>query len=208
MNSIYSKISSEKVSPEDRALKNEQLNSLYKAIRHLEIKKDIIPIINQSKILNKQVDNLIKKYKNNIKDKSKEELGKETINEFAGMIRVHMEALQPYLDLLEFEEFINFDESKSEEEVENISTNLNKTYLKVIKLIKELESIDKEFGKKFVGASYTAEKVVKGITRWFGNAATIQLENLQRLFTLANEATAISNFEVSDEATLLKKLRN
>ncbi len=37
MNSVYSKISNEKVSPQDRALKNEQLNSLYKAIRHFRI---------------------------------------------------------------------------------------------------------------------------------------------------------------------------
>ena len=208
MNGIYSKISSEKVSPQDRALKNEQLNSLYKAIRHLEIKKDIIPIINQSKILNKQVDNLIKKYNNNIKDKSKEELGKEKINEFAGMIRAHIEALQPYLNLLEFQEFINFHKDKTQEEVDNISENLDKTYLKVVKLLQQLKDVDEEFGKKFVGASYTAEKVVRGLSRAFSNAATLQVDNLQQLYVLANEATAISNFEVRDEVMILKELRN
>ena len=203
MNSVYSKISNEKVSPQDRPLKNEQLNSLYKAIRHLEIKKDIIPLINQGKVLNKQVSNFIKKYNDNIKDKSKEELGKETINEFAGMIRAHMEALQPYLGIRQLKYLLN----ETNPEFNEIKSKLRDTIEDVQDYLDQLESIDREFGKKFVGASYTAEKVVKGITRWFGNAATIQLENLQRLFTLANEATAISNFEVSDEVKKLEELK-
>ena len=110
------------------------------------------------------------------------------------MIRVHIEALQPYLNLLEFQEFINFHEDKTQDEVDNISENLDKTYLNVVKLLQQLKEIDEEFGKKFVGASYTAEKVVRGLSRAFSNAATLQVDNLQQLYVLANEATAISNF--------------
>ena len=114
-----------------------------------------------------------------------------------------MESLQPYLDIRQLKYLLN----ETDSEFNEIKSKLRDTVEDVQDYLDQLESIDKEFGKKFVGASYTAEKVVKGITRWFGNAATIQLENLQRLFTLANEATAISNFEVSDEVKKLEALK-
>ena len=202
-NSIYKKLSEEKVSDAEKSAKAEQLNALYRAIRHLQIKKDITPLINQGKILNKQVDNFIKKYNNEIKGKDKEEVGKEKINAFAGMIRLHIEALLPYLDLAQFED--TFDSNDAE--FENLLKTLRDTTGSVASGIRKLEAIDEEFGKKYVGASYTPEKIVKGITKYFGNMATIQISNLQRLYKLANEAFALSNMETSDEVKRLEVIK-
>lgn len=198
-NNIYSKLSKEKVNESEKAAKAEQLNELYRVIRHLQIKQDVIPLLKQGKVLNKQVENFIKKYNNEIKDKEKGELSKEKINAFAGMLRVHIEALIPYTELRVLEEMIG-------EENEELRKMLDSTIGAAQSSIIKLQKIDKEFGKKFIGASYTAEKVVQGLTKFFGNMATIQINNLQTLFKLVNEATAISNFELGDQIDILTKL--
>ena len=202
-NAVYKKLSEEKVSESEKSAKAEQLNNLYRAIRHLQIKQDITPLINQGKILNKQVQNFENKYKKEIEGKTKEELGDEKINAFAGMIRVHIEALLPYLELAQFED--TFD--SSDLEFENLLTTLRNTTASVATGIRKLEKIDKEFGEKYVGASYTPEKIIKGITKYFGNMATIQMSNLQQLFKLANKAFALSNIEMSEEVRKLEEIK-
>jgi len=201
LNSVYKKLSEEKVGENEKSSKAEQLNALYKAIRHLQIKGNIVPLLNQAKILNKQVSMLLNRYTKEFQDKDPSEVDQDKINAFAGMIRIHLEALEPYLDLKQ----LRFLLSEETEENNKLKDELRKTIERVEDYISDLQELDKEFGEKFNNTSSTPEKVVKGITKWFSSISTIQVQNVQTLYKLANKAFALSNIENLEE---VKKLEN
>ena len=203
-NATYRKLAEEKVSESERANKAEQLNSLYKAIRHLQIKGNVVPLINQAKILNKQVSMLIKRYNTDFEGKDPSEIDGDKINAFAGMIRVHLEALQPYLNLKELRTLL----ADETEENDKLKAELGATRDKVEDYISELKDLDETFGEKFNNTSSTPEKVVKGITKWFSSVATIQVENIQNLYKLANKAFFLSNQETLEEVRKLNTLED
>ena len=201
-NATYRKLAEEKVSESERANKAEQLNSLYKAIRHLQIKGNVVPLINQAKILNKQVSMLLKRYNTDFEGKDPSEIDGDKINAFAGMIRVHLEALQPYLSLKELRTLLT-DET---EENEKLKQELAATRDKVEDYISDLQELDETFGEKFNNTSSTPEKVVKGITKWFSSVATIQVANIQSLYKLANKAFFLANQETLEEVKKLNTI--
>lgn len=203
LNSVYRKLSEEKVSDSEKSGKAEQLNALYKAIRHLQIKGNVVPLINQAKILNKQVAMLLKRYASDFEGKTQEEVPQDKINSFAGMIRVHLEALQPYLDIDQLRSLLTEDT----EENTKLKENIAQTVQNVRDYISDLEELDITFGEKFNSASSTPEKVVKGFTKWFSSIPTIQISNLQSLYKLANKAFFLSNQETLEEVNKLEKIK-
>lgn len=203
LNAVYNKLADERVSESEKSSKAEQLRALYKAIRHLQIKGNVVPLINQAKILNKQVSMLLNRYKSDFEGKEPSEVEQDKINAFAGMIRIHLEALQPYLDLKQ----LRFLLSDDTEENNKLKDELRKTIEKVEDYISDLEELDETFGEKFNNTSSTPEKVVKGITKWFSSIATIQVENIQSLYKLANRAFFLSNQETLEEVKKLNTLK-
>jgi hypothetical protein len=204
LNSVYQKLSEEKVSEQDKTSKAEQLNALYKAIRHLQIKGNIVPLLNQAKILNKQVSMLLNKYATEFEGKDPSEIDENKINAFAGMIRIHLESLSPYLDLKQ----LRFLLEEDTEENNKLKDELRKTIERVEDYITELEDLDETFGEKFNNTSSTPEKVVKGITKWFSSVATLQVANIQSLYKLANKAFFLANQETLEEVRKLNTLKD
>jgi predicted esterase YcpF (UPF0227 family) len=201
-NATYRKLAEERVSESEKAGKKEQLNSLYKAIRHLQIKGNVVPLINQAKILNKQVSMLIKRYNTDFEGQDPSTIDGDKINAFAGMIRVHLEALQPYLSLKELRSLLSDDTAENEK----LKLELAATRDKVEDYISDLQELDETFGTEFNNASTTPEKVVKGISKWFSSVSTIQIENIQTLYKLANKSFFLSNQETLDEVKKLNTL--
>ena len=202
LNGVYEKLSAEKVSEEEKANKAEQLNSLYTAIRHLQIKKDITPLINQTYLLNKQVEHIINKYNEEIKDKAAGDLSHEEKNIFSKMFRVGVETLTPYLELRKFTYLLGEDESS-----QNVKSKLMEVLYAAQTNIDRLTALEKTFGKEYIGAYYNAEKVVQSLSKWFGNAATIQIQNLQTVLKLAGEAGTLSAFESSEQIEILSQIK-
>ena len=203
-NATYRKLAEEKVNDSERGSKAEQLNALYKAIRHLQIKGNVVPLINQAKILNKQVSMLLKRYNTDFEGKDPSEVDADKINAFAGMIRVHLEALQPYLNLKQLGSLLT-DET---EENDKLKLELGATRDKVEDYIFQLEELDETFGEKFNNTSSTPEKVVKGISKWFSSISTIQVANVQTLYKLANKAFGLSNIETLEQVKRLNVLKD
>lgn len=204
LNNTYKKLSEEKVTEAEKANKAEQLNSLYKAIRHLQIRGNIVPLINQAKILNKQVSMLMDRYKSDFEGKERKDIDQDKINAFSGMIRIHLEALTPYLDLKLLRSGID----DSTQEGLQLKTEINNTLEKVENYISELEDLDETFGEKFNTASTTPEKVVKGFSKWFSNMATLQIANIQSLYKLANKAFGLAEVETLEEVKRLGTLKD
>jgi hypothetical protein len=203
LNNTYRKLSEQKVTDAEKTNKAEQLNSLYKAIRHLQIKQNIVPLINQAKILNKQVSMLMDRYKSDFEGKENDNIPQDKINAFAGMIRIHLEALAPYLDLRLLRSSID----DSTEEGLKLKTEINNTLEKVENYIADLQDLDETFGKSFNEASTTPEKVVKGISKWLSNMATLQIDNIQSLYKKANRAFGLAEIETLEEVKRLSTLK-
>lgn len=202
-NSVYEKLTTQKVKNDDeKQAKAEQLNSLYKAIRHLQIKKNIIPLINQSRILTKTVNSIIDKYKKDIS--VRENITNEEKEAFAGLIRLNLEALDTYLNLDDLDFLLQDDTEQNEK----LKIELNKTVKAVKNNIKALKNIDEEFGKKFIGTSYTPEKVINGITKFFSGTSTLQSENIQMLYRLATKAFGLATQENFKEVAKLTALKS
>ena len=201
-NAVKTNLSSEDVSDEEKADKWEQVNSLFRAIRALQVKEDITPLINQGTLLSKQVSNFIKKYNDEIAGKDKNEIDDQQLEAYSKMFRVHIEGLMPYLELRKFKYLLGDDEVS-----QLVKNKLTQLLDDVQTHIDTLESLKRKFGEEYVGASYNAEKVVKGLSRWLGNAATIQLENLHRLFKLVTKAGTLSSYESSEQIEILSNIR-
>jgi len=204
LNKNYEKLSKEKVLPSEKQNKAEQLNALFSAIRLLQVKQDVKPLINQAKILNKQIETLFNRYEMEFKGKTKQEVA-DKVNEFAGVLRVNLEALEPYLSLdKDLKSLFIGDLSLEDKELQK---DLKETVDLVSDYKEHLQDLDKSFGEEFIGANFSAERAIKGIGKWLSTTSKLQSANIQSLYKLANKAFALSNMENQVEVDRLQALK-
>ena len=209
LNAIYKKISERKALPEEKQSKAEQLNALFYAIRQLQMKQNIKPLVYQAKVLNKQVQELINLYEEKFQGKPATSFSAEEISDFSERIEESLEAIQTYTNLDTELKFM-FRGELTEEQKE-LREELRDAVDEVRDITSTLKEIDTEFTNDIIGGSEKVkelsapEKIVKGITKMFGNTATIQLKALEVLFKKANRAFAFAGMDTLTEA---KKLQN
>jgi hypothetical protein len=213
LNAIYKKLSETKALPSEKQSKAEQLNALFSAIRQLQMKQNIAPLIYQAKVLNKQVQDVINKYNSQFKGKDPKSLTTDQISEFAETIETSREALETYIDLDTQLDFL-FEDRELSEEDEQLQKALGTTAKEARKYNKELKEVDKKFTNDIIGGSEgvkglsSPEKIVRGITKFFGNTATIQLKGLETLFKKANRAFAFAGMDTLSEVKKLTTLKD
>jgi hypothetical protein len=206
LNAIYKKLSDQKVTEETKTAKAEQLNALFSAIRQLQMKQNVIPLINQAKILNKQIENLFAQHETEFKDKEINDFKDNEIEDFTKKIETLREAIEVYLNLdLElkflFEGEQTTEDKELKQDLRDVVDNARDYY-------DRLKTLDEEFTVKFIGGTSTAEKVVKGLARMFGTTATIQLESLSALYKKANKAFGLAGMDTSTEIKRLSDLKD
>jgi len=206
LNAIYKKLSDQKSTEENKKEKAEQLNALFSAIRQLQMKQNVIPLINQAKILNKQVQNLFARNETEFKDKVKEDFKGNEIEDFTKQIETLREALEVYLNLdLELKFLFEGEQSAEDKELKH---DLRDVVDNARDYYDQLKTLDKEFTVKFIGGTSSAEKIVRGISRMFGTTATIQLESLSALYKKANRAFGLAGMDTNVEIKRLTELKN
>lgn len=212
LNAVYQKISNRNVLPGEKTEKAEQLNALFTAIRQLQMRQNIAPLLTQAKVLNKDVEILIETFKNKYEGKDAASFNNDDINEFAFQLEDRLEALDVYLNLDIELEFL-FEGELSDEEKE-LEKDLNDV-VKVAKKTKDkLSRVDKNFTDNIIAKSVnvdnlsTPEKIVRGINKLLGNTATIQLKGMQVLFKKANSANYFTSLDTQTEVKRLEKLKN
>lgn len=207
LNGEYKRLSEKKITEAEKASKAEALNQLFTAIRQLQIKQNLAPIVKQAQLLNKQIEQTIKKF-DNYKNVDPKTVSEEAINEFSNEIIVAQDMVKIYtnidLDLAEL--FLENPDEKLEEA-------LAKTANTARKYEKLLEEKLEEFSENIIAKSeninnfLTPEKVVKGITKMLGLTSTIQLKSLQLLFKKANKSLAYAAQDALDETKKLLSLK-
>lgn len=207
LNAVYDNMTEQIVSPEDRREKSVQLNALFKAIRHLQIKRNITPLIQESKILNERIKRIIKRYEDNFKGKDPTAFSEKTMNDFAREMLEAGEALNVYVTMDEALDDI----AGSDEELRK---DLRDTAYAARMLNAKLNSAFGEFVDKTLGGSegitnlLKEEKVIKGFTRWFATTSTIQMSSVELLFKKTTKQLTYAAQDTLNENLRLKVLKD
>lgn len=207
LNALYKKLAEQKVLPAEKANKNEQLNALFKAIRHLQMKQSIEPLLDQAKTLNKQMEMIMDKYNTTFQGKDKSDFTDKQIDDFAKEIHLAEEVLDSYQELNNELKFM-FQGKELTAEEKALKEDLREVVEDVRDYKSSIADMYTEFTVDFIGGTETAEKIVKGLTKWFGNTATIQLKGLEDLYKKANKAFAYTGMDVLKENRRLRELRD
>jgi hypothetical protein len=207
LNAIYKKLSEAKALPEEKQSKAEQLNALFSAIRQLQMKQNIAPLIYQAKVLNKQVKDIISKYDSQFKGQDPKSFTEDQISDFSETIETAREALETYTNLDTELRFLFQGEELSDED-KKLKEELREAVDNARDYEDQLKDLDIEYTTSFIGGTSSGEKIVRGITKFFGNTATIQLKGLETLFKKANKAFAFAGMDTLSEVKKLTSLKD
>jgi hypothetical protein len=203
---LYTKLSEKRVLPSEKTSKNEQMNALFKAIRHLHMKENLRPLVDQAQTLNKQVEFLIDKYENTFQGKDKSDFTTKQINDFAKDLELMEDVLENYKTLNTDLSFMFTGELSKEDK--KLRKDLKKAANKAREFQENLGKIYTNYTVDFIGGTTNAEKIVRGITRIFGTTATIQLKGLQDLYKKAGVALGFASMDTQTEFKRLTDLKD
>jgi len=209
LNKLYKKLSDKKVTESEKLNKDELLNSLFHAIRQLQVKENIQPLVRQAQLLNKQINKLIETYNDKFKDQDAKSFNDKEVNDFAKEIQDAQFSVDIYTDLYSELKGLLTDS----EEDEKLKEELRKTSENAKNLEDELEVILESFTENIIAKRegiddfLSPEKVIKGITKLFSSTATLQSKAIQFLYKKANRAFAYSNMDTLAESKKLDELK-
>lgn len=223
LNALYGKLSEKVVDVKDKVNKAEQLNALFSAIRQLQMKKNIQPLINQSKILNKQIQSLIDTYNRDWVGVDPKSIKDDVIGNFYKELQVLESALNDVYSSLDTDLDFLFEDkeelSKEDKELREELRNTSNTARFLAKKLnsgssKELKGVIIDFVKTFVvgkegveGDITLPEKVIKGVTRLFSSTSTLQTKALDVFFKKANRVLGYAQQDTIDESKKLVILK-
>jgi hypothetical protein len=211
LNKVYENLSSRKVTPEFKEDKATQLNALYQAIRQLQVRQNIKPLLRQAKIINVEVERVIADYDNNFKGKDPSSFSRAQKNEFANRISQFEDALQIYKNLST--ELKSLFRGNLTEENEKLRDEITKVTQEALNLSSDLQDVSNEFASEIVAKSQNVmdfllpEKVIKGLTKWFSSTSTLQLKASELLYKLANRAFGEAAMDTVEQGKILQGLK-
>jgi hypothetical protein len=214
LNVMYDKMSEKPAKSETEKIeKREQLNALFTAIRRLQMKGDIKPLLEQAKILNKQIEKTINTFNEKFKGKNPKLFSEDELNDYAKELQDAMDTLGKYVSLdRDLKSFFSHELSENEKELEK---EVSKTADKARDYEADLNDILKDFVSEMIAGNedmernfLSPEKVIKGLTKWFGTTSTLQLRSIQLLFKKADRAFTYADYDTETENDRLSKIEN
>ena len=211
LNGVYRRISEGKVLPSEKLSKAEQLNQLYKAIRQLQIKNNLKPLLFQARFLNNQINKTIDRYKNEFKGKDPASFDEEAIEKMVGEIETALDEISAYTTLYTdlksmFEGTLTEEDKKLKEDARDVSEDARDLEDSLSTILGEITS--EIIAKRDSIDRYLApEKVVKGVTKMFASTSTLQLNAIQLLFKKANRAFYYTGIDTQEENKLLMDIK-
>ena len=206
LNVAYKRFADQDVPESKKLQKREQLDSLFKAIRKLQVKQDVKPLIEQATFLQIKIDDFYKKYETlykNPQDLSK--ITEEEMNDFSAESEGLIKTLDTYRDIHLLLEDIVDEDMRSK--LRDISDRAGKNVKKITQYSQDFVAnvIAK---KEKVDDMLVPEKIVRGITKAFASTSTIQVKSIQLLFKKASKAIGRATIMTQAESVKLEELRN
>jgi hypothetical protein len=214
LNALYSKLSEKQITPEQKAAKRDQLNSLFSAIRQLQMKKNVQPLIIQAKVLNKQIQDLINEYNVTWVGKDPTGFDDAAINKYRRELETLENALtEVYANLDTDLEFL-FQERELTDEDKALKEELRNTSDTARYLAKKVDKVGTEFVKIFVAGKEGVtkditlpEKIIKGITRLFSSTSVLQMVSMEVFFKKVSRVLTYANQDTVTESKKLQKIK-
>jgi hypothetical protein len=212
LNAVYKKFSEKKVLPSEKLSKAEQLNELFTAIRQLQVKGELSPLLRQAKILNKQIQRTIQKYQENFAGKDPKSFSNKEINDFAEELMTAQDALSTYVTL--DSDLKSLFVGELSDEYKKLKEDLRDAADDARSLQSDLSDILDEYTDKIIAGSENVknilapEKIIKGITRLWSSTSTIQLKSVELLYKKANKSFALAGFDTMTESKRLLAIKN
>ena len=207
LNEMYEKFSKQKVDPEERSEKALVLNSLFGAIRKLQIKKDVKPLISQVRILNKKIDKLVEEYNTKYKGADPTKISEIEKSNFLRELNDAEYATRTYSEINKSLRDIVKDDKELYNELLEIADTASdyKDALDKIEqeFVSELTAKEEGF-KNFMNP----EKLVTKLAGWFSSTSTLQIKSVQLLFRKANKALGKASFSTEEKNTKLLQIKN
>ena len=195
----------------EKAKKAEQMNNLYSAMRKLQMQLDIIPLLEQAKILNYYIEQSIEKYNANWKGTDPMSYSDEVISDYSIELENYNISLNSYLTLnTALKELFSgtLDEDQKELKQKLEDTVKNATYLK-----EDLrETIDK-FGIEIIGPrekifNLTApDKIIRGFSKIFASTSLLQSKGIQALYLKSTRALTKAAQDTVNQGNILKNIQ-
>lgn len=203
----YNDIEKSPVEEGRRDIRNLQLNSIYKAIRHLQTLQDFGPLMENVDISIQDSGILIDRYNNDVKGK---ELTDKELSDFLDRVREKLSLLGTYKDL--HVDFYDIFENPTEEQKEMLnkikehSSDIAITYDKLLKI--NQEAIDRYAQTKSVFNILSPEKVVSNITKLFTQLSKIPTKSLELFYKVNSLAQNKVDSMYSSRVNELTNLQN
>jgi hypothetical protein len=209
LNADYRKLSEKTVLPSEKKSKAEQLNALFTAIRQLQMRQNLKPLLEQAKVFNSSIKNLMERFEKNWKENDPKSFSEKEVNAFQKEISDAEKALRTYTTL---------DVDLADLFEENIDPDLENDLAKTVKIARSLENkLDRmktSFVRDFIGKAEEVEDVTKeektisGLAKWWSDTATIQLNSAKILFRKANRALTFAAMDTVDQSKQLKEIKD
>lgn len=206
LNVAYERFAKEEVPDSKKLDKRDQLDSLFKAIRRLQVKQDVKPLIEQAELLQYKIDEFYKKYETlykNPQDLSK--ITEAEMDAFSEESEGLIKTLDTYRDIHLLLEDIVDDQIRSK--LRDISDRAGKNIKKITKYSEDFVA-DVVAKKEKIDDMLAPEKIVRGMTKAFASTSTIQVKSIQLLFKKANKAIGRASMMTQSEAVTLADLRD
>lgn len=209
LNTDYKKLSEKTVLPSEKREKAEQLNALFTAIRQLQMRQNLKPLLEQAKVFNSSIENLMERFEKNWVGNDPKSFSEADVNAFIKEILDAEKALNTYTTL-----DIDLAGLFKEKEDADLKKDLSTTVTTARFLKNELSTITTEFVKDFIGKAEDVEDVTKeektinGLAKWWSDTATIQLNSAKILFRKANRALTLTTYDTVDQSKKLQTLKD
>jgi len=215
LNGLYDKISEQKVTPAQKQEKARQLNALFSAIRQLQMKKSVAPLVYQAKLLNEYMRKIIKEYEDDWKNTPADEKNDDVITDFYRRFdTLATSASKIYFNLDTDLSFLFEDKELSEEDAA-IWDDLKKVGYETRRLLNNAQKTEADFVQKFVVGRegveeniMNPEKVIKGVTRSFVSTSILQTTAISTLFKKSNRVLGYAAMDINDETRRLMEIKN
>lgn len=207
LNAEYRRISEMSVLPSQKREKATQLNELFDAIRQLQMKRNLKPLLEQAKLFNNQVQRTIDKYESQWKGVDPLAESDEKINDYTKEIEGILDILRTYTSLDTDLDLIFSDEG------DELLKELRATASKARVMEKQVKKIQEKFVDEVVAKREgmtnisVPEKIVRGFSRWFSTTSNIQIKAIQTIFKKANRIFAYAGQDILSENKKLQTLK-
>lgn len=214
LNGLYEKISKVKATDDfKKSIKAEQLNNLFSAIRQLMMRRNLSNLIDQFNILNKTVDVLTKRYDQEFKGVDPSLLSNEQIDDFLKDLNNYSITLSTTFSSLSLDLDPIFEKSDVVESDLEQRDELQKASSEAQRLANRLKKIGDDFAENVlakrgdVESLLTPERIIRGVTAWFGTTSTLQTNAMAWLYKTANKAFYYSGVDAEIENAELEKIK-